>query len=490
MSPQSPDALIAHVSHEMRTPLHAILAATELVLADDGLADNHRRHLRLVMIEAMSLTELVNNLLDSARLAADRFALVNVPFAPSAMIDEVAQAIAVSADDKGLAVAVDIDPAVPRVVVGDGERIRRVIINLAWNAVKYTDRGRVTLRMVRLVGDRTRFEVVDTGRGIPPEVADRLFKPFEQVSAEDQTQGFGLGLSLVRRIVDELDGRIEFESGPSGTTFRFDVDLPVGHLPSASTGAAVVGGQGRILVVDDGPVNRTLAESQLLKLGYEPVVVDNATAALDLMVAERFDAVLMDWRLPGLSGLEAIAQWRDHEAVHDISPPLPIVSVTANAVSGDRDECLAAGATDFLAKPVSLSALDACLRSVLRRERAIRSGDFDGSSLRSLVGDLGLEVTLTLVSTFTTHLSQQRRELQQAAWRGDAELVGRIAHTIRPNAQLLGARGLAEICERLESATLQEGPSAELPIDRFLAAVDHVIDALPPEADALVREHS
>lgn len=465
----------------MRTPLHAILAATELVLADSDLPDRHRRHLRLVMVEALSLTELVNNFLDSARLSADRFEVVSAPFIPAGVMDEVAQVVTVSAEDKGLSLAVDVDPEVPRVVIGDAERIRRVMVNLATNAVKYTDAGHVVLTMAQLDDDWVRFEVADTGRGIAPETASRLFEPFEQATRDDQSQGFGLGLSLVRQIVDELGGRLDLESGAGGTTIWADFELPAGHLPALDRPTEPIGGEGRILVVDDGEVNRTLAESQLARLGYDPILAASAYEGLDLMLAERFDAVLMDWRMPGLNGLEAISQWRDHERVHKIDPPVSIVVVTANASAGDREKCLAAGASDFLAKPVSLADLDVCLRSVLRPKQPTRSRDFDRRRFDELVAEMGDEAAFALVATFVEHIKGQRRELEQAAWQGDVERVKRIAHTVRPNAELLGALGLAEVCERLEEGSTL----GEMPVGRFAAVVDQALSALSPEGGAL-----
>ena len=361
---------LATVSHEMRTPLNGILGMTQLMRAQ--VDDPQLVHqLEVMRRSARHLQTVIADLLDLSRIEFDRLDLVREPFAVVDTVREVTDLLAPTAADKGLAFDLRLLPPLPEMVVGDAARIKQVLHNLLGNALKFTEHGSVTLE----VGGTTNglcFTVRDTGEGIPPEQARRIFDAFAQAgTTPTRRAGTGLGLTISRALARAMEGDVTHEPGqPCGAVFRFVVRAP--HVtgpadPGATWQPLPFALAGRVLVVDDSPVNALVAQGMLERFGLSVMLAEDGLQALSRQ-RDRFDAVLMDCQMPGLDGFECTRHWRAQEAANGWGRT-PIIAVTANAVAGDRERCLAAGMDDYLAKPFDLNDLGRLLQRHLPASR-------------------------------------------------------------------------------------------------------------------------
>ncbi|MEO0495096.1 MAG: ATP-binding protein, partial [Actinomycetota bacterium] len=368
-----------------------------------------------------------------------------------------------TASEKGLDLTVRLDPLTPRLVRGDEHRLRQILVNLLNNAVKFTERGRVALEVYPLRDGLLRFVVSDTGPGIEPELHASVFDPFVRLHSDSADGGAGLGLAITARLLDAMDGVIELESEPGvGTRFLVTVPLPTGSAREAGPSTRAVGHDVAatpplVLVVEDSEVNQLLVTSQLDRLGYRHHVAGSGPEAFAFLDDHRdeIDVVLMDWHLPGMDGLDVTRSIRATEDRRRL-PRIPVVAVTARAMSGDRQLCLDAGMDDFLAKPVSLERLRTCLaqwcvaeagRGVVTNVAPAAAGvsAVDHGVLSALVAELGnADVVRTLIDTFLRELPNRAASIRTA------DDPRRAAHTLKSTAAMLGATSLAELCLTIE----------------------------------------
>ncbi len=355
---------LAVMSHEVRTPLNSVLGVIGLTL-ETPLGPEQRHYLNQAKQSGEHLLHLLNDVLDLSKLEADKLELESTVFNTLELVSGVLALVEARASEKGIALTYDIEPSARVTCSGDSGRLRQVLLNLVANAVKFTDEGSVLVTVSSPAlrdDDRVQlvFKVIDTGIGIPAAEGHRLFQPFSQIEDPYQRRhgGTGLGLSICRRILDLMGGDIGYESAVgSGTTFWFSVVLDRAVEDRAAVDAHVStsprstpASTGRVLLVEDSPANVLVASTILRNAGH---TVDTAADGREAIEAARslpYDLILMDLSMPEMDGFEATHRIR----AFDGDPArIPIVAMTANSMSGDRERCLAAGMNDYIAKPVS-----------------------------------------------------------------------------------------------------------------------------------------
>jgi len=367
---------VATMSHEIRTPLNGVFATIELLRGGVG-ADEQARYLGVMERSAQSLLAVIDDILDFSKIEAGMLTLDLVAHDPVAIVADVRELFAGAAQAKGLELVADTAGLAGHVALGDPLRLRQVLSNLVANAVKFTERGRIDVGARCLRADDRQllvhFWVADTGIGMSPEVAARVFEAFEQADASTTRRhgGTGLGLAICRQLVELMGGQLTVDSAP-GRGSRFDFELQLSRVTADATvasrvaptaGAASFDGL-RVLVVEDNAVNQFVAREILTALGCEPAVADTGLAALDALAAGDFDLVLMDFEMPELDGLETTRRWRARERELGRAP-LPVIALTANASEQDRHAALGAGMNDFLSKPFTAARLADTMRGTL-----------------------------------------------------------------------------------------------------------------------------
>lgn len=450
--------LLATVSHELRNPLHAMSGLAELLASDDTLTEGPRDLAATLQRQLNRLTSVTDDLLDAARMEVGRFELRPAPVAVRDLVRDVTR-VARSAADGRIEVLDSVADDVPHLITVDPARLQQVLGNLVGNAVKFTEQGSVTLSVSKLTDEdspgRLRFDVVDTGVGIPREQLARVFEPFATATTSGDRRGAGLGLAIVQRLVEAFGGVIDVDSTlGKGSEFSFSIPLvsAVEGPDVDRTGPIARPRRERVLVVEDTPVNQQLARLQLDRLGLEGVIAESAEVGLRMLNESSFDVILMDHQLPGMNGRDATREIRRRGIT------TPIIGVTASSTAADEQACLDAGMDAFLPKPVGLERLRVALQktmsaaeqAVAAEESAVNADaatDVDVAVLDGLVEELGdRSVVEGLVRTFLTELDARRSDVAGA----DSDLAARQAHTLKSSARLLGATALADLCSAAE----------------------------------------
>jgi len=366
---------LANMSHEIRTPLNGILGFAGL-MATSQLSDAQREYNEAVRSSAESLLVVINDILDFSRIEAGRLNLESANFSIRQCVEGAVRSIEPLASGKGLQILTEVAGDVPDWVRGDSHRLRQILLNLTGNAVKFTEKGHIAVRVsleeegLNPAGDapRTaiRFAVSDTGMGIPKAQQPLIFQPFQQAdgSITRRFGGSGLGLSISCRLAELMNGALWLESREgAGSTFFFNIAVPLGDGPPSSREAAVPQAPShaalRILVAEDNAVNQRLIRHLLEARGHRPTVAGDGAAALEAWRARPYDLILMDVQMPQMDGIEATRQIRAEERSSGLH--VPIIALTAHAMKGDSDKCLEAGMDDYISKPIRFEDLDRVL---------------------------------------------------------------------------------------------------------------------------------
>ncbi len=363
---QAKGEFLATMSHEIRTPMNGVIGMLQL-LRSSPLTPAQQEQLDIASDSADTLLRLLNDILDLSKIESGKLELEAAVFAPAVPVTETAALMRAQAEAKGLHLSCVLAPGLPPAVTGDSLRLRQVLLNLVGNAVKFTERGGVKVSLTPVGGDletaRLRFAIRDTGIGMDAAAQTRLFEKFSQADSSTTRRygGTGLGLAISQLLIRQMGGEIKVSSAPGkGSEFSFELAFPLATAPAAmapSLPAAARYFAGRVLVVEDNPVNQRVIEMMLRRAGLEVALADNGADGAARALAEPWSLVLMDVRMPGIDGMEATRRIRAGLA----GRPLPIVALTANAMAEDRAACQAAGMDDFLAKPVRQPELHACL---------------------------------------------------------------------------------------------------------------------------------
>ncbi len=370
MANREKSRFIANISHEIRTPLNAVAGFSEL------LNETHdkvymRRLIKGIQSSTRSLTTLVDGVLEFSRIEAGRIDLESKPFEVEDLLDSIRSVFSLQADKKGIQFFCETDANVPPVILGDVNRIRQILVNLVGNAIKFTDTGYIKLCLTSM-HDRQqrsiiRFEVHDSGIGIRKAAVPYIFDRFRQAddSAQRAHGGTGLGTAIAKHLVEMMGGQIGLDSEYGhGSTFWFTIPYEVGPDNGMSMAAdqdqaeadrlLSDGSKIRILVAEDNEMNRHVFKGMLKKLGISAIFAESGTIALGKLLQERFDLVMLDIQMPGMSGFDVISQYNEDT---EASERAPIVIVTGDATAEVRAQCKQLGVSRFLAKPVELNEL-------------------------------------------------------------------------------------------------------------------------------------
>jgi signal transduction histidine kinase/DNA-binding NarL/FixJ family response regulator len=455
-------AFLASMSHEIRTPMNGVLGFTDLLL-DTDLTALQRRHLRGIQDAGKSLLALINDILDLSKIEAGKLELERVAMSPAATVDGATSILRSQFAAKGLALRVEHDPDMPAWIEGDPTRVRQILLNLMSNALKFTDRGEVVVRSAARSaggGDRLRFEVQDTGIGIPADRQHLLFQDFSQIdrSTTRRFGGTGLGLAICKRLVEAMGGQIGVVSEPgAGSSFWFDIAWSAAASPEAEAAARPRGSglPAKILVAEDLPMNQLVIEGYLRGAGHDVVFAANGAEAVAVVASEPFDLILMDMEMPEMDGIAAT------RAIRESRGPMravPIVALTANALLDDAASCRAAGMNDFLSKPIDRAALYAVIEKWARPEERPES-ESGISRGRAPILDSGVveELEALLGKQKTTEFVEMSRAALVAmipifvAWE-DPETIAREAHKLISIAGNIGCMELVELSRDVAGA--------------------------------------
>ncbi|MDB5414550.1 MAG: hybrid sensor histidine kinase/response regulator [Rubritepida sp.] len=454
---------LARMSHELRTPLNAVLGFAQILLQDRSINDESRDRLRLMHDAAAHLRDVVNTLLDLTKAEAGKLELSLQPTPLRPLAEACIALVTPDVERKRIAIALDVDAGLPVVVMADAMRLRQVLLNLLSNAVKFSPQGgRVALRLRKMEAPgMVRFEVEDSGHGIPQDQREKLFRDFSQLTAptDPEAIGTGLGLAISAQLIGAMGGRIGIGDGAAqGALFWAEVPLPevLGRIPEAKPAPArqieaMPEGQRplRLLVVDDIAVNRTLARVMLEQAGHAVTLAANGEEALATVQTATFDAVLMDVQMPLMDGLEATRRIR---ALPGDVRHVPIIALTASAMVDQVEACRAAGMDAHLAKPINRVEMLAVVAEIARR----RHGDEPASPLSAktlleLREQLGTDAASVIAELFR-EVRDGLRNIPTLATALDIDALASAAHRLLGPLRTLGAEPLALATVALEAA--------------------------------------
>ncbi len=482
---------LANVSHELRSPLHAILGTTELTQRTE-VTTQQQEYLEIIADSSKSLLALVNDLLDLAKIEAGKLDLHLMPCDISHLARRVMAMFSSVAKVKGLELVTNIAPEVQGYWQVDGERLRQVLVNLINNAIKFTDAGSITLEMTLFqpvdssnATSRLRVRVIDTGVGIPRESLDRIFLPFTQVDGSNSRRfgGAGLGLAITRRLIELMQGELGVQSSVGkGSIFWFDISLqnvsppeasPSTNTPQGTTGQpspAIPAMQKRlsVLVAEDAPVNRRVLEDMLTLLGHHVTLAEDGKSALTKLDAGHFDVVILDIHMPEMDGLAVAREIRAREATGKLAAKR-VLALSAAALPQDRTDALAAGMDGYLTKPVTIAALSQAITPFPAQPSgaisseptptipSTRENNPLATETNKAIEQLKKRPALfrDLVELFATEGPSLQSRIEQALKAGNLPEVRLFAHRLKGQASSFSAVKLVELAQKIEEAAYQ-----------------------------------
>ncbi len=466
---------LAGITHELRTPLNGILGYAQLLRLDGGLSAQQDAYVDSMLGAGEHLVGMINAVLDLSQIEADRLELVPVSVNLKALAQSCLDLVRPSAQAKSLSLHLHVQDAAPKRLIADKTRLRQVLVNLLGNAVKFTRVGGVTLRILPGAASGVRLEVADTGPGIPLEQSSWLFQEFSRLpgDAVGAVEGSGLGLAITARLVQRMGGSIDYRDSPGGGTVfcvelpSLGVEAPAVTPESSSIGPPHLQKRLRVLVVDDDPTNRAIAAAMLRHAGHIPTVAEDGTIAVSMAGSEDYDVILMDVRMPGIDGLEAVRRIR---RLPSRRGEVPVVALTAQAFANQIERCYAAGMDDHLSKPLEHSTLIAVLARVTADRTPAGPGKPDlhsGDNPEDGFDEIRFLATRNLLppESFSRYLSAVAADcdaLQIRLSKPDAlaDMAGLVddVHKAGSSAGAMGMFRLAAVAKRFEYAAETSAP--------------------------------
>ncbi len=520
-SSEAKSNFLSNVSHEIRTPINAVLGMDEMILRESS-EDQIRRYAVDIKNSGKSLLGLINDLLDFSKIEAGKMEILPVEYELSSVVNDLINMVAIKAKDKGLELRINVDPETPHVLVGDEIRIKQCVLNILNNAVKYTPKGSVTLniRAVKENEDQIRlfFQVIDTGIGIREEDLKKLYSPFERIeeSRNRTIEGTGLGMSIVKQLLDLMGTQLVVKSVyGEGSVFSFEVLQtvvnwdPIGNFNETyrksleemeNYRASFVAPSAKILVVDDTPMNLTVIKGLLKETRVQLSTAMSGQETLAKVSKERFDLIFLDQRMPEMDGIETLQHLKEME--DNLSAQAPVICLTANAVSGARETFIKAGFDDYLTKPIDAAKLEQTIRRYLPQEKVLlegsdayaayaaeHAGEKTGAGVRdsALAHIAGIDYAAGLRNCMNEEILQEAvrdfrvslremPDLIERLWKqGDLENYTIRVHALKSSARVIGATELSEKAAYLEKCGDAKDTAQ--------------IDALTPELLELYRSY-